>query len=168
MKLSRHLRALAAAAVLSAGAVSAQAQGFVAARSNVSFGNALADATLVVAQKDGRWLARTAGDSMLPFFGADSIAVIQRIDATRLREGMIAVYRNADGEQVAHRVVGRTATGWRVQGYNNDRADSTVVDGSNLLGVVYATFHTAGRDTGNFSAPASFEDVPVIVGAPAK
>ena len=55
---------------------------------------------------------------------------------------MVVVYTNRFNETVAHRVVARTAAGLEVQGYNNDRADSTVVTDANLLGVVYVTFHS--------------------------
>lgn len=168
MKPSRYLRVFVTIAAVLGGAVCAQAQGLVATRSNVTFSRALADATQVVAMKEGRWLARTAGDSMLPFFGADSITVMQRIASERLRPGMIAVYRNRDGEQVAHRVVEHTGAGWRVQGYNNDRADSTLVNDDNLLGVVYATFHTAGIPAEDSVTQALAAAVPVVLGAPAK
>lgn len=168
MKLSRYLRALAAVTTLGVAGAATAAQTYLPSFSNVPFLTALQDASLVAAQKEGRWVARTDGTSMLPFFGSDSITVVQRIDAARLRPGMIAVYRNADGEQVAHRVVGRTEQGWRVQGFNNDRADTTVVDENNLLGVVYATFNTAGCDRSSPEVSATIATLPVVLGAPAK
>ena len=138
-------------------------------RSNVGFDVAVLDAMVVAMQKPGRSVVRMDGDSMLPFFGADSIAVVQQIPATRLRLGMIAVYTNFLGEKVAHRVIAKAQDGWTVQGYNNPRADSTVVNESNLLGVVYATFNTAGAPKSADSAGfAMLPTMDVVLGAPAK
>lgn len=171
MKPSQLLRfAAAAAAVLCAVATPAHA-GFKQTfqpRSNVAYQRALLDAQLVALQREGRFVAQVDGTSMLPFFGPDSLAVVQRIAPERLRVGMIAVYRNAEGETVAHRVVEATAAGWRVQGHNNPRADSTFVTGANLLGVVYATFNTAGRPRSDEFAALSLSALPTILGAPAK
>lgn len=138
-------------------------------RSNVLFQAAVLDAMVVAMQKPDRRVVRMEGDSMLPFFGANSIAVIQRIAAARLRPGMIAVYSNFLGEKVAHRVIARNEAGWTVQGYNNSRADSTTVNEHNLIGVVYATFNTAGAPSA--ANPPIFGLLPamdVVLGAPAK
>jgi hypothetical protein len=150
-------------------AVGAFAKAPVHPRSNVGFDMAVLDAMLVAMQKPGRTVVRMDGDSMLPFFGAESIAVIQQIPASRLRVGMIAVYVNFLGEKVAHRVIERVQDGWTVKGYNNSRADSTVVNETNLLGVVYATFNTAGSPR-TVDAPgfAMLPTMDVVLGAPAK
>jgi signal peptidase I len=87
---------------------------------------------------------RIEGVSMLPYFGEGSVLVVKKINAARLHEGMVVVYRNRFGDTVAHRVEGRVDGGWEVKGWNNDRADTTVVNGSNLIGVVYATFDSSG------------------------
>jgi len=138
-------------------------------RSNVGFQAAVLDAMVVAMQKPDRSVVRMDGDSMLPFFGSDSIAVIQKIPVTRLRLGMIAVYTNFLGEKVAHRVVAKLDAGWTVQGYNNSRADSTIVNEANLLGVVYATFNTAGAPADKDSAVyAMLPTMDVVLGAPAK
>jgi hypothetical protein len=138
-------------------------------RSNVGFDVAVLDAMVVAMQKPGRSVVRMDGDSMLPFFGADSIAVVQEIAAARLRVGMIAVYTNFLGEKVAHRVIAKAQTGWTVQGYNNARSDSTIVNETNLLGVVYATFNTAGAPKSADAAGfAMLPTMDVVLGAPAK
>jgi hypothetical protein len=150
-------------------AMPAAAKPTVHTRSNVGFDVAVVDAMVVAMQKAGRSVVRMDGDSMLPFFGADSIAVVQEIPAAWLKVGMIAVYSNFLGEKVAHRVIAKAQTGWTVQGYNNARSDSTVVNETNLLGVVYATFNTAGAPKS--AASAGFAMLPtmdVVLGAPAK
>lgn len=138
-------------------------------RSNVRFQTAVLDAMMVAMQKPGRSVVRMDGESMLPFFGSDSIAVIQQIPASRLRLGMIAVYTNFLGEKVAHRVVARAQAGWTVRGYNNSRDDSTIVNEGNLLGVVYATFSTSGAPASADSPVfAMLPTMDVVLGAPAK
>lgn len=137
--------------------------------SNVGFDTAVLDAMVVAMQKPGRSVVRMDGESMLPFFGSDSIAVIQKIPAARLRLGMIAVYVNFLGEKVAHRVVEKARDGWTVKGYNNAQTDSTVVNETNLLGVVYATFNTAGSPKSADAAGfAMLPTMDVVLGAPAK
>ena len=103
---------------------------------------------------------------MLPYFGDDAVVVVKKIDETKLHVGMIAVYVNRFGEKVAHRVIAPVAGGWQVKGYNNDQPDSTVVNRSNLLGVVYATFHSAGRAPVAV-AMANLPAVETVLAAPA-
>ena len=137
--------------------------------SNVGFDVAILDALMVAMQKPGRMVVRMDGDSMLPFFGSNTIGVVQQIPVAKLRLGMIAVYTNFLGEKVAHRVVAKRDHGWTVKGYNNSRADSTVVNASNLLGVLYATFDTSGSPS-SFDSPAiaSLPSLDLVLGAPAK
>jgi hypothetical protein len=113
---------------------------------------AVADALAVAAHRADLSVLRVSGQSMLPYFDDEAVIVMKKIDAARLRIGMIAVYVNRFGEKVAHRVIGQVDGGWQVQGYNNDRPDSTVVKGDNLLGVVYATFSAAERSPARMAA----------------
>ena len=164
-----RLKALIGAISLAAMMTVGFAKAPVAPCSNVRYDTAVLDALMVAMQKPGRSVVRMDGESMLPFFGHDSIAVVQKIPAKKLRLGMIADYTNFLGEKVAHRVIAKASTGWTVKGYNNSRADSTIVNETNLLGVVYATFDTSG-------VPSSFEtaslagmpSLDVVLGAPAK
>ena len=110
---------------------------------------------------------RIAGESMLPYFGDGAVVVVKKIDAARLRVGMIAVFVNRFGEKIAHRVIAPVDGGWQVKGYSNDAADSTVVNNSNLLGVVYATFHSAGRAPVAIAA-ANLPAIETVYAAPAK
>lgn len=112
-------------------------------RTNVPLDTALADARLLATRKPGLTVVRVAGDSMLPYFGDGAVLVVKRAAAAQLQPGMIVLYTNALNETVAHRIVTADAAGCTVQGYNNDRADSTRVTAENLQGVVYATFHSA-------------------------
>jgi signal peptidase I len=111
----------------------------------VSLDTALSDAQKVADMRPGSQVMRIEGKSMLPFFGEGSVVVVKKIDAARLRAGMVVVYINRFGETVAHRLVAATEQGWVAQGYNNTEVDSTLVTAENLTGVVYATFHSNGQ-----------------------
>ena len=133
----------------------------------MSYDAAVSDALTVAANRPEMSVVRVAGQSMLPYFSDDAVIVVKKIEAARLRVGMIAVYVNRFGEKVAHRVIASVAGGWQVKGYNNDRADSTVVDGSNLLGIVYATFNSTGRAAVTV-AGTSLPVIETVFAAPAK
>jgi signal peptidase I len=134
---------------------------------NMTYDATVSDALTVAAHRPELSVMRISGGSMLPFFGDDAVVVVKKIDAARLRTGMIAVYVNRFGEKIAHRVIAPVAGGWQVKGYNNDAADSTVVNGSNLLGVVYATFHSAGRAPVAIAA-TNLPAIETVYAAPAK
>ena len=136
-RLISRLMIAAASVCFAAGAVAAENP-----RTGVSLSVALNDANHLAAQNPALRVVRFEGDSMLPFFGSGAVLVVKSMSAASLRTGMVVVYTNRFNETVAHRVVARTAAGLEVQGYNNDRADSTVVTDANLLGVVYVTFHS--------------------------
>ncbi len=127
----------------------------------------LVDAMAVTAHRPELSVIRISGTSMLPYFGDDTVVVVKKIDASRIRVGMIAVYMNRFGQKVAHRVIAAVDGGWQVKGYNNDKADSTVVNGGNLLGIVYATFNPMGRAPVAVAA-ANLPAVETVYAAPAR
>jgi signal peptidase I len=130
----------------------------------LSLDTALSDAQRLADARPGAQVMRIEGKSMLPFFGEGSVVVVKKIDPAKLRAGMVVVYTNRFGETVAHRLVTATEGGWTAQGYNNPTADSTVVNGSNLLGVVYATFHSNGHS----DLASVVMSVPSALAAPAR
>lgn len=129
---------------------------------------ALHDARTLAERHPTARVMRIEGDSMLPFFGDGAVVVVRPMTADRVRPGMIVVYRNADNEQVAHRVTGASPDGWVVRGYNNEREDSTRVTDHNLAGVIYATFYSNPRATEANLLAALTNGVPVALAAPAK
>jgi len=133
----------------------------------VPLDTALIEAQKLAARHAGQVL-KIEGQSMLPFFGEGSVVVIKKIDGAQLRCGMVVVYRNRFGETVAHRLVAPTTAGWIAQGYNNASTDSTIVNDSNLLGVVYATFHSTGKLSTEGHLASATASVPVALAAPAK
>ena len=136
--------------------------------SPVSLDVTLSDAHTVAFRHAGMQVLRIAGTSMLPFFGDGSVVIVKKIDAAHLREGMVVVYENRFGETVAHRLIGVGAQGWIAQGYNNAQADTTPVTGGNLVGVVYATFHSNGVGSFSRTFAALADSSPMALAAPAK
>jgi signal peptidase I len=167
MKFTAFARRIAAITVTLTLIATASLTAKERAASGTSFSAAVADAMAVAASRADLSVVRVAGQSMLPYFSDDAVIVVKKIDAARMRVGMIAVYVNRFGEKVAHRVIAPVAGGWQVKGFNNDRADTSVVDNSNLLGVVYATFQSTGRapvSVASAAAPA----IETVYAAPAK
>ena len=130
----------------------------------ISLDTVLADAQRLAEARPGAQVLRIEGKSMLPFFGEGSVVVVKKIDPAKLRAGMVVVYTNRFGETVAHRLVATVQGGWVAQGYNNDKADSTLVNAENLVGVVYATFHSNGRS----DLLAAVTSIPAALAAPAR
>lgn len=136
--------------------------------SSVSMGATLSDAHQVAGRHGDMQVLRIAGQSMLPFFGDGSVVIVKKIETGALRTGMVVVYRNRFGETVAHRLIAPAHGGWTAQGYNNAAADTTVVNADNLLGVVYATFHSNGDNATNPMLAGLMNTTQVALAAPAK
>lgn len=137
-------------------------------RSAVSFAETLSDAHNVAGRHSEMQVLRIVGTSMLPFFGDGSVVIVKKIAAEQLRAGMVVVYQNRFGDTVAHRLVAPTAGGWTAQGYNNASADTTVVSGANLMGVVYGTFHSNGQTNGVNGIAGLMGQTQIALAAPAK
>ncbi len=121
-------------------------------RSGEALAVALNDARALVAHRADFKVVRVEGDSMLPFFGNGAVLVVKKMAAANLRVGMVVVYTNRFNETVAHRLVAATAAGWEVRGYNNAKSDSSLVGDANIVGVVYATFHSDDRGDGSLAS----------------
>lgn len=135
--------------------------------SGVSMLTALNDAKALAAHRSDLKVLRVEGVSMLPFFGSGAVLVVKTLPVEKLRAGMVVVYTNRFNETVAHRLVARTGAGWTAAGYNNTEADSTPVSAANLVGVVYATFHSNAA-TDPVALAAVNAATPVALAAPAR
>jgi len=136
-------------------------------RSGETLTAALSDARALAANRPDFKVVRVEGTSMLPFFGNGSVLLVKKMSAEKLRAGMVVVYTNRFNETVAHRLVALGAAGWEVKGYNNAKADSTPVNEANLIGVVYATFHSDDRGDASMVAAVS-SGTSVALAAPAR
>jgi signal peptidase I len=136
--------------------------------SGVSLVTALKDAHSLAANRKDLKVVRVEGTSMLPYFGSGAVLVVKTLPAEKLRSGMVVVYTNRFNETIAHRLVSPTATGWTAAGYNNRDADSTPVTGENLIGVVYATFHSDAVPADPLIAASVASGTLVALAAPAR
>jgi len=165
MKTARTLtRLLLAIAGL---ALAGEAAATVNPVSGVSLTAALRDANELAANRSDLKVLRVEGASMLPFFGSGAVLVVKHLPAEKLRAGMVVVYTNRFNETVAHRLVAPTAAGWTAAGYNNRDTDSTPVTADNLVGVVYATFHSNALPASPMVASLA-DATPVALAAPAR
>ncbi|HTZ20801.1 MAG TPA: signal peptidase I [Opitutaceae bacterium] len=130
--------------------------------------DALADAQALARVHVGARVMKISGTSMLPYFGDGALVVVQPIEESKLRAGMLVVYRNRFGETIAHRLVARQDSGWQIKGYNNDQPDSTLVTSANLVGVVYATFYTSSPSTPANQLVTTTTPVETALAAPAR
>ncbi|HTJ77598.1 MAG TPA: S24/S26 family peptidase [Rariglobus sp.] len=158
----KHLLLATASLVLTVGLSAAENP-----RSAETFSAALNDAHALIANRANFQVVRVEGDSMLPFFGNGAVLVVKQMPAVKLKVGMVVVYTNRFHETVAHRLVSRSEAGWQIQGYNNTKADSTLVSDANLLGVVYATFHSDGMMDASMLASIS-NGTTLALAAPAR
>lgn len=133
----------------------------------VSMVTALKDAHELAGSRADLSVLRVEGVSMLPYFGDGAVLVVKNLPAEKLRPGMVVVYKNRFNETVAHRLVAATAAGWTAAGYNNREADSTPVTAANLVGVVYATFHS-NSVAEPMALAAVGRSTPVALAAPAR
>ncbi len=133
----------------------------------VAFNDAVSDALAIAEHRPELSVVRIEGRSMLPYFGEDAVVVVKKIDAARLRVGMIAVYVNRFGEKIAHRIIAPVVGGWQVKGYSNEQPDSTVVNAGNLIGIVYATFNSAERAPAA-GAESNLPPIETVYAAPAR
>jgi signal peptidase I len=145
--LRNRILRLAAVACIALGALAPATSYAVAPSSGVPFLDALSDARHLASIKADMSVYMVKGDSMEPFFGNNSILVINKTDFDALRPGMMVVYRDAAGDFVAHRVIEHTSIGWTVMGQNNDKKDPGLVTSDNYQGTVFCMLHyKAGTD----------------------
>ena len=133
-----------------------------ATNSSVSYERALADAARIVQSHQNWEVMRCAGISMEPFYGQDSIVLVDKVDIADLRSGMIAVYRDADGVLVAHQVIEATSSQAWGHGINNKQRDPDPITADNLSGVVFTILHTSGQPGAGVLAQA--DTLPVVHG----
>jgi signal peptidase I len=167
MMLTAQFRALLLVAIFGAATV-VEAAIAGCPRTAESLDATLADAHRIAARRPGLSVLKVEGRSMLPYFGDGSVVIVKSIDFSTLREGMVVAYRNRFGETVAHRLIRGKAEGWVAQGYNNHKADSTLVTAENLLGVVYVTLHSNGAVADAQAFSVLTQKTATLLASPAK
>ncbi len=145
--LRNRLHRLAAVACIALGALAPVNAYAIAPSSGVPFLDALADARHLARLNSDMSVFMVKGDSMEPFFGNNSLLVINKTGFETLRPGMMVIYKDAAGDFVAHRLIENTGNGWTVMGQHNDKKDPGLVTLDNYQGVVFCMLHyKAGTD----------------------
>ena len=147
--------------ILSFFAVSSMMAGMTP-KSGIPYDLALRDAEAVAARRESWQVMRGAGQSMLPLYGENSVLVVERGSFQALKSGMVAVYRDVQGDLVAHRLNARSGGGWIAKGINNRVSDPSLVTENNFVGLVFGVFNAA--DAPQAEIVASMDRLPVVIG----
>lgn len=111
--------------------------------SPVKFQKALQDAQYIASMNPNWTVMEAEGDSMSPHYGSNALLVIEKTEFKDLSPGMIAIYKDKDGDYVGHIILEKTPDGYIAQGYNNTNKDPQLVRADNLVGTLFATLYYA-------------------------
>lgn len=101
-----------------------------------AFGQMSDDANLI-AKEHGGFVVAVQGSSMEPMFHENDLLIVNPMDVSKLKVGMVCVYENNLGELVAHSVVSLHPL--RLKGLSNKVIDSDEV--VTVKGVMYGIVH---------------------------
>ena len=130
---------------------------------SLPYKKAIRDAEKVAELSESWRVMRGAGNSMLPLYGENSVLLVEMTDFEYLGAGMIAVYRDTNGDLVAHQVRGRARDGWITQGINNRREDPSPVTTLNFVGTLFGVLN-ASEGASSLSASEATSKYPVVYG----
>ena len=94
----------------------------------------------VAARHDGSFVVRGDGLSMAPLYPSGTVLVIERVSYDKLKRGATVIYRNKEGQPIAHLLVAQSRNGWRAAGLGNEDIDDEFVGPENLLGIVTSAY----------------------------
>ncbi len=98
-----------------------------------------------VADSHPDWIVmRCSGISMNPLFGPSSILLVNESNGLSVKEGMVVIYEDEEGDLVSHRIVKLTENRFLTQGLNNHLPDSRLITREDIIGVVFGVFYTKG------------------------
>jgi len=115
-----------------------------AAMGPVSGEQALRDISRLTKLRPDMSVYHAQGDSMEPFFYADDLLLVTETSWDNLEKGQIAVFRDSEGDIVAHQVTKVRGDEAKTEGYNNRRSDREPLRPEAFIGVVAGVMHTAG------------------------
>ncbi len=110
--------------------------------STVDSGSATRAAQLIRRGYFGVMIGHGAGESMMPVYGENSFFVIRPADFDSLTRGTMIAYRYKYGQIIIHQLIRKQGKKWMAQGLNNQVMDNEWVTTENIVGVVYAVFHS--------------------------
>lgn len=133
------------------------------ASSDVPLNQAL-DEARIVCQINPKWdVMLGSGTSMHPHFGSGSVLIVDKVNYNALKPGMIAIYRDSDGDLVGHSLVTKHGDKWVTRGNQNSVNDPDKLSNSNYLGVVFGIIQT--EDNGKLALSSNeLNGVKVVVG----
>ncbi len=110
---------------------------------------------------------RGSGKSMLPYYGDNSVLIIETASYNKLKMGMSVVYRDNNGDLVGHLLQVKFGNDWYVRGFNNKKQDPQVVTERNYVGVIFGILSgnsgTEGTTEG-ISGQRSNTNYPIVHG----
>ncbi|MEO0796263.1 MAG: hypothetical protein AAFX93_13930 [Verrucomicrobiota bacterium] len=130
---------------------------------NVTLKQAINDA-LAAAEYRDHWMVMVGdGTSMDPYYGGGSVLLVSKTNYRCLKPGMMAVFRDREGDLVGHWLIEKVEGGWVSQGVNNGSADSTLVTERSYVGVIFGVLNSAGPDAEGI-AYARSNNLPTVIG----
>ncbi|WP_309383859.1 S24/S26 family peptidase [Cerasicoccus frondis] len=122
------------------------------------------DDALQAAQHNQSWMVMLGkGVSMDPYYGSSSVLLVSPTPFQKLKPGMMAVFRDADGDLVGHWLVRLEGQGWVTQGANNFSEDPEIMTASAYEGVIFGVLNSAGADAQGM-AYAKQLGLPTVIG----
>jgi hypothetical protein len=94
----------------------------------------------IAARHNGSFVVRGDGLSMAPLYPSGTVLVIERVSYDQLKRGATVIYRNKEGQPIAHLLVAQSRNGWRTAGLGNEDIDDEFVGPENLLGIVTSAY----------------------------
>lgn len=85
------------------------------------------------------------GHSMAPQVQDRSLLLVRPLRGEPAPGEMVVYRSNQGGFPVVHRLQGKTAAGWRLQGDANRRSDPWLVSQAHIVGRVWCVFPRLGR-----------------------
>ncbi|GHC04173.1 S24 family peptidase [Cerasicoccus arenae] len=118
----------------------------VSMHTTVPLKQAIQDA-MKVADRNANWEVMLGqGKSMSPYFNSGSVLLVDNAPFRKLKQGMMVVFKDAEGDWECHWLVRKEADKWVTQGVNNASVDPDLIGESNYRGVVFGVLNSAGAE----------------------
>lgn len=111
----------------------------LSAKSSVTPEQALADASFLTSRFPQWSVYRADGASMAPRFDENHLLLVQDAKGGELKPGMVALFRDAEGDLVAHTVISNDGTSLATRGLNNPSLDPVRIPYDSVVGVLVGT-----------------------------
>ena len=129
----------------------------------VTFERAIIDAERLVSLNNDWKIMRGSGRSMLPYYGDNSVLIVETASYNKLQMGMSVIYRDSNGDLVGHLLQGKSGNDWYARGFNNKKQDPQLVTERNYVGVIFGILSgiSGGGRANGYSSDANY---PIVHG----